>query len=157
MGHSDVLCAYVFATVRVTRLSRAWRAPHCFHALCVLRCSVYGNAYDFLRSLRTSAHTGVAIRIPHSTHISVAERLGERIATPDDVGHWLAMTVENQTLRNHPTSDYKLSWLFLKCRRFRRSACTPRALPTAMLKPRLRGAVQSSPWKQCACARHGRA
>ena len=37
LGHSDVLCAYVFATVRVTRLSRAWRAPHCFHALCVLR------------------------------------------------------------------------------------------------------------------------
>ena len=34
----DVLCAYVFAMVRVTRLSRAWRAPHCFHALCVLRC-----------------------------------------------------------------------------------------------------------------------
>ena len=23
--------------------------------------------------------------------------------------------------RNHPTSDYKLSWLFIKCRRFRRS------------------------------------
>ena len=37
LGHSDVLCAYVFAMVRVTRLSRAWRAPHCFHALCVLR------------------------------------------------------------------------------------------------------------------------
>ena len=34
---SDVLCAYAFATVRFTRLSRAWRAPHCFHALCVLR------------------------------------------------------------------------------------------------------------------------
>ena len=39
LGHSDVLCAYLLATVRVTRLSRAWRAPHCFHALCVLRCS----------------------------------------------------------------------------------------------------------------------
>ncbi len=39
LGHSDVLCANHFATVRVTRLSRAWRAPHCFHALCVLRCS----------------------------------------------------------------------------------------------------------------------
>ena len=37
LGHSDVLCANHFATVRVTRLSRAWRAPHCFHALCVLR------------------------------------------------------------------------------------------------------------------------
>ena len=93
-----MLCAYVFATVRVTRLSRAWRAPHCFHALCVLRCQGSGSAYDFLRSLRTSAHTGVAIRIPHSTHISVAERLGERIATPGDVGHWLAMTVENLAL-----------------------------------------------------------
>ena len=68
MGHSDVLCANRSATVRVTRLSRAWRAPHCFHALCVLRCS-------------------------------------ER----------------QQDLRNHPTSDYKLSWLFLKCQRFRRS------------------------------------
>ena len=33
----DVLCAYHLAMVRVTRLSRAWRAPHCFHALCVLR------------------------------------------------------------------------------------------------------------------------
>ena len=72
LGHSDVLCAYVFATVRVTRLSRAWRAPHCFHALCVLRCQGSGSAYDFLRSLRTSAHTGVAIRIPHRTHNSVA-------------------------------------------------------------------------------------
>ena len=38
LGHSDVLCAYLFATVHLTRLSRAWRAPHCFHALCVLRC-----------------------------------------------------------------------------------------------------------------------
>ena len=35
----DVLCANRSAMVRVTRLSRAWRAPHCFHALCVLRCS----------------------------------------------------------------------------------------------------------------------
>ena len=34
---SDVLCANRLAMVRVTRLSRAWRAPHCFHALCVLR------------------------------------------------------------------------------------------------------------------------
>ena len=33
----DVLWLYHLATVRVTRLSRAWRAPHCFHALCVLR------------------------------------------------------------------------------------------------------------------------
>ena len=39
LGHSDVLCANRSATVRLTRLSRAWRAPHCFHALCVLRCS----------------------------------------------------------------------------------------------------------------------
>ena len=52
LGHSDVLCANRLAMVRVTRLSRAWRAPHCFHALCVLHCSVYGDAYDFLRSLR---------------------------------------------------------------------------------------------------------
>ena len=37
LGHSDVLCANHFATVHLTRLSRAWRAPHCFHALCVLR------------------------------------------------------------------------------------------------------------------------
>ena len=36
--------------------------------------------------------------------------------------------------QNHPTSDYKLSWLFYKC-----YECTA-----------LR-AVQSSPWKQCAC------
>ena len=42
LGHSDVLCAYVFAMVRVTRLSRAWRAPHCFHALCVLRVRLNG-------------------------------------------------------------------------------------------------------------------
>ena len=124
LGHSDVLCANRLAMVRVTRLSRAWRAPHCFHALCVLHCQGSGSAYDFLRSLRTSAHTGVAIRIPHSTHISVAERLGERIATPGDVGHWLAMTVENQTLHNHPTSDYKLGRLFLKCQRFRRTWCS---------------------------------
>ena len=34
----DVLCATLLATVRLTRLSRAWRAQaHCFHALCVLR------------------------------------------------------------------------------------------------------------------------
>ena len=40
LGHSDVLCAYHLATVHLTRLSRAWRAQaHCFHALCVLRCS----------------------------------------------------------------------------------------------------------------------
>ena len=32
----DVLCAYVFATVRVTRLSRLRRAQaHCFRSLCV--------------------------------------------------------------------------------------------------------------------------
>ena len=37
LGHSDVLCANLLAMVRLTRLSRAWRAPHCFHALCVLR------------------------------------------------------------------------------------------------------------------------
>ena len=83
----DVLCATLLATVRVTRLSRAWRAQaHCFHALCVLRC---------------------------------LERLKD--------------------LRNHPTSDYKLSWLFYECYAF-----------AAV------GAVQSSPWKQCG-ARHGRA
>ena len=52
LGHSDVLCANLLATVRVTRLSRAWRAPHCFHALCVLRCQDSGSAYDLLRSLR---------------------------------------------------------------------------------------------------------
>ena len=34
----DVLCAFLLATVQLTRLSRAWRAQaHCFHALCVLR------------------------------------------------------------------------------------------------------------------------
>ena len=83
----DVLCATLLATVRLTRLSRAWRAQaHCFHALCVLRC---------------------------------LERLKD--------------------LRNHPTSDYKLSWLFYECYAF-----------AAV------GAVQSSPWKQCG-ARHGRA
>ena len=37
LGHSDVLCACRLATGFSTRLSRAWRAPHCFHALCVLR------------------------------------------------------------------------------------------------------------------------
>ena len=71
LGHSDVLCANHFATVHLTRLSRAWRAPHCFHALCVLRCS-------------------------------------ER----------------QQDLRNHPTSDYKLSWLFFQCQRFCRTWCS---------------------------------
>ena len=35
-----------------------------------------------------------------------------------DVGHWFAMTVEKQTLRNHPTSDYKSGWLFYKCYEF---------------------------------------
>ena len=71
LGHSDVLCACRLATVHLTRLSRAWRASHCFHELCVLRCS-------------------------------------ER----------------QQDLCNHPTSDYKLSWLFFKCQRFRRSSCS---------------------------------
>ena len=83
----DVLCAYHLATVRMTRLSRAWRAPHCFHALCVLHCSE-----------------------------------------------------KKQDLCNHPTSDHKSGWLFNKCYEF-----------AAV------GAVQSSPWKQCACTRHGRA
>ena len=53
-------------------------------------------------SLRTSAHTGVAIRIPLNTHYSATKRLGERIATPGDVGHWLAMTGE--TLKTYATT-----------------------------------------------------
>ena len=68
LGHSDVLCANRSATVRVTRLSRAWRAPHCFHALCVLRCQGYGNAYDFtghrsthesVEAVRSTPRTGL--------------------------------------------------------------------------------------------------
>ena len=135
LGHSDVLCANRSAMVRLTRLSRAWRAQaHCFHALCVLRCQGHGGAYDLLRSLRTSAHTGVAIRAPSTMLVDRVLTKGERIATPGDVGHWLAMTEKNPTLRNHPTADYTLRWLFFKCQRFRRSACTPRALPSVMLK-----------------------
>ena len=59
LGHSDVLCANRLAMVRVTRLSRAWRAPHCFHALCVLRCQGHDNAYDFTghRSTHESVET----------------------------------------------------------------------------------------------------
>ena len=81
LGHSDVLCAFRSAMVHLTRLSRAWRAPHCFHALCVLRCSE-----------------------------------------------------KQQDLCNHPTSDHKSGRLFYKCYEF-----------AAV------GAVQQSPWKQCAC------
>ena len=68
LGHSDVLCANRLAMVRLTRLSRAWRAPHCFHALCVLRCQGYGNAYDFtghrsthesVEAVRSTPRTGL--------------------------------------------------------------------------------------------------
>ena len=45
LGHSDVLCAYHLATVRVTRLSRAWRAPHCFHGL-MLTAPTAANAQN---------------------------------------------------------------------------------------------------------------
>ena len=82
---SDVLCAYHLATVRVTRLSRAWRAPHCFHALCVLRPE------------------------------------GEAPASPQEVPLGYA------------------------------------AKGTVMLTILLGTAVRMSPWKQCACTRHGRA
>ena len=66
LGHSDVLCAYLLATVHLTRLSRAWRAPHCFHALCVLRCQGHGTAYDFTghRSTHESVET---VCLPHAT------------------------------------------------------------------------------------------
>ena len=66
LGHSDVLCANLLATVRLTRLSRAWRAPHCFHALCVLRCQGHGTAYDFTgqRSKHESVET---VCLPHAT------------------------------------------------------------------------------------------
>ena len=139
----------------VPRSKYPWGALRLSPCLCVLRCQGSGSAYDFLRSLRTSAHTGVAIRIPHSTHISVAERLGERIATPDDVGHWLAMTVENQTLRNHPTSDHKLGRLFFQCQRFRRSwSSTIESVEAVRSTPRTglnrvnctRRARRKSPW-----------
>ncbi len=82
---SDVLCAYHLATVRLTRLSRAWRAPHCFHALCVLRPE------------------------------------GEAPASPQEVPLGYA------------------------------------AKGTVMLTILLGTAVRMSPWKQCACTRHGRA
>ena len=76
----DVLCACVFAMVRVTRLSR-------------LRRSAYPLA---------SACCGCPVR--------------------------------TKDLRNHPTSDHKSGRLFYKCYEF-----------AAV------GAVQLSPWKQCAC------
>ena len=59
LGHSDVLCANHFATVRVTRLSRAWRAPHCFHALCVLRVQLNGRtpATTRLPSLQNAGYS----------------------------------------------------------------------------------------------------
>ena len=90
-------------------------------------------------SLRTSAHTGVAIRAPSTMLVDQVLTKGERIATPDDVGHWLAMTEKNPTLRNHSTVEFAKRRLFYNCYEF-----------TALR------AVQSSPWKQCG-ARHGRA
>ena len=68
----------------------------------------------------------------------------------------LRVRLNGGVLRNHPTSEFVKRLLFLKCQQFICISCTPKALPTAMLKPRLRGAVQLSPWKQCG-ARHGRA
>ena len=83
---------------QLRRIRKTYRITNVMHD----RQSGGCGKLDFLPSLRTSAHTGVAIRIPHSTHISVTERLGERIATPGDVGHWLAMTVENLALMQPP-------------------------------------------------------
>ena len=79
LGHSDVLCANHFATVRVTRLSR-------------LRCRE-------------------------------ANTLGVRSAYPL-ASACCGCPARTKDLRNRLTSDYKLSWLFLKCQRFCRTWCS---------------------------------
>ena len=120
---SDVLCANRSAMVRVTRLSRLRRSAYPLASACcgAVECLILTQPTG---SLRTSAHTGVAIRAPSTMLVDRVLTKGERIATPDDVGHWLAMTEKNPTLRNHSTVEFAKRRLFYKVLRMRRTTCS---------------------------------
>ena len=106
-------------TFRITVVVQSWQLGGC-------------GRLDFPPSLRASAHTGVAIRIPlwyahlicktfwrTDCHTPRALPLG----APDDIGHWLAMTrlvAEGPTIQPHRT---------------------PRVLPPVMLTHPRQGAV----------------
>ena len=131
-------------------------------------CSVYGNAYDFLRSLRTSDRCHLAWQSAPPKAAAIVEQFKIRLSRPSPMGKVaaLVLTEEEKTQdfppsplvllppipgafplpptfvgtfpsgkvfgcpkrrthnQNHPTFDHKLSWLFFKCQRFRRSACS---------------------------------
>ena len=77
---------------------------------------MYDECQSKMVSLRTSAHTGVAIRslavqtdylrnVGRIHFVSMfcelqLRRRGMRIATPDDIGHWFAMTSYFSLLQN---------------------------------------------------------
>ena len=82
-------------------------------------------------SLRASAHTGVAIRIPLWYALLICKTFWRTdchtpralpLGAPSDIGHWFAMTVEKPTLRNHPTTNFAKRRLFFECQRFRRTS-----------------------------------
>ena len=76
----DVLTSYEFALVQLTQLSRLRRSAYPLASACC-GAKVTVLPYDFLRSLRTSAHTGVAIRTPFVGTQSTKVVPGARIAT----------------------------------------------------------------------------
>ena len=74
----DVLWLYLLATVHLTRLSRAWRAPHCFHALCVLRPEGEAPASPEEVPLGCGAHNDC--KTPATTRLSSLQNAGYSIS-----------------------------------------------------------------------------
>ena len=95
LGHSDVLCAYLFPQGDFLRARN--------------------GAFDAIKSrMACSALLPCALR-------AAPRRRGFSIAVGSALG--VRCSEKQQDLCNHPTSDYKLSWLFFQCQRIRRSAC----------------------------------
>ena len=99
--------------------------------------------FDFPPSLRASDRRHLAWQSVLLNVLRLRCAYYGEYGLPHQCAHWFAMTVKNPTFRNHPTSDKKLRWLFIKCQRFRRTWSStiesveavraPRALLPAML------------------------
>ena len=67
----DVLRSYEFALVQLTQLSRLRRSAYPLASACCGAVETFAWQLQSSVSLRTSAHTGAAIRIPLSTHCGI--------------------------------------------------------------------------------------
>ena len=93
----DVLRSYEFALVQLTQLSRLRRSAYPLASACCGAVETFARQLQSSVSLRTSAHTGVAIRIPLGTHCRPCKTLRR---TDCHVTTFLTMTWVAEVLRS---------------------------------------------------------